>query len=68
MNLWDIKKEGLSAESPSFLALIFKFKLIDADGIAVFDAHGFQTVKDTGFPQDTVEEHPTLIIAQVHTL
>ncbi len=49
----------------AFSWLIIELNVINADDIALFDAHFLQTVKKSALPQLAVKIHPGLIIVEV---
>ena len=45
--------------------LIIELDIVNADGIALFDAHLLQAVKEPALPQLAVKIHPGLVIVEV---
>jgi len=50
---------------PACLSLVFKFQIVDADGVAVLDAQLLQTRKQAALAQLPVKVHPGLVVAEV---
>lgn len=49
----------------SVLLCIFEFKIVNADRIAVLDAHLLQTFKESALAELAVKIHPRLIIVKI---
>lgn len=59
------EQAALPRGAPSGLVLVFKFEVVEADDVAVLNAHLLKAGKEAALAQHLVEIHPALVVGEV---